>query len=1023
MRRPPYAASFRPEIRGSGARLMAGLLLGSLAACAMPPPEAYAPLGSPRATVETRPVVANARGETCFAQLGTAPGLDAATRRAEDIFCGGWTQPSARVFALTGNLNAAQVAAGGAWRAWLDQRFECDAPLATTVAGGVPAQLMACRRRSSGAAHVALAIQAPGGLVLADGIPAALPPIEQLATGSEGGGTVVRSEALQIAVARLAADRVGAADEAAYERLMALGRELNQTEDFAAAEDAYRQALAVRAAALGNNQDPSLSTPLMHVALNLSNQGRFGEAERLFARAATLLPGSPDPTATPRLALYRGMHELNQDGLEAAEGHLTRAAAGFTAIIPPDLRAGAAGGSGLALQLLDPQGQNAVLGLAEAIRYEGVIASRRGQQREALAASARSAAVLQAANLAPATLEGRRLRTEGMTLVRAGQPLPAAETLARASTRLAITLPGERPVATTLFLTGREWVAAGRNAEALAAFRSGAELVRERRIGVSVDDVIPYLDALDRLARANPAEADALRAEAFAAAQLAQRSETARFLAQASARLASAGGNERVAAAIRRREDADIQLRGLLADRDVLSAAGRPTTELDARITEQRAAREEAEAEALAAAPGFRQLRDDAIATGQAQAVLGSNEAVVQFLMGSTHSYALGLRAGQPAALARLDITSAQASRLISAARSAVDGDGPQGGQLPAFDVAAAAELYDRLLRPLETFIQSAGTLVVVPDGPLLALPFGMLLTGPADAGALSAAPWLIRRHAVVHAPSVQALVRVREGSRASAAPQPYIGFGDFVPPSRAQIDASFPADRCGQDAAVAARLGRLPGTAREVTVAAGLMGGGARPLLRQGFTAQTVTEAALQNYRIVHFATHGLLPGDLSCLVEPAVMVSGNPAAPDAEASFLPASAVMRLRMDADLVILSACNTAGAGTAQGTERAAEALSGLARAFFVAGARGLLATHWLASDASALFLVPVMLSLQAQGAPSATALQQAQLALLNDQPGRPSTAHPFYWAPFALIGDGRRGEAVTTTAQAGQRAG
>lgn len=1005
----------RPFVALTLSSLLGAALLG---ACATPPPEAYAPLTRERASVETRPVAANARGEACFAQAARAPALDAPVSRAEEVFCGGWTQPSARIYRMGGGLTASQAAGGGAWRAWLDQRFVCDAPVATNVAGGAPAQLLACRRRSSGAAHAALAIEAPGGLVLADGIPAAIPPIEQMATGATAtGGAMARSGALQIAVARLAADRTGAADEALYERMMLLGRELNQAENFAAAEDAYRQALAVRVAALGNDRDPSLATPIMHIALNLSNQGRVQEAERLFARAEALLPGAPDRTAAPRLAQYRAMHALNRGDLAAAEAGFALAEAGFGALVPAGVRAGTPAG-GLLPELLEPQAQNAVLGLAESIRYRGVIASRRGDDAASREGVRRSAAVLRAAGLAPATLEGRRLRTEGALLTRAGQRLPAAQLLTQASARLAATLPGERPVASTLFLAGREWVAAGRTEEALAAFRQGATLLRERQIGVAVADLIPYLDALDARARAQPAEAPALRAEAFAAAQLARRNETARFLAQASARLAAADGNEAVAAAVRRREDADIQLRALLTERDLLLAAGRPAGALDQRIAAQRAAREEAEAEALAAAPGFRQLRDEAVSAEAALAVLGQGEAMVQFLLGPRHSYALALRPGRPAALARLSLTVAEAGRLVTATRAAVDGEGPQGGRLPAFDTAAAAALHAALLGPLDAYLEGAGTLVVVPDGPLLALPFAMLLTGPADPANLSAAPWLIRRHAIVHAPSVQALVRLREASPASAAPRPYIGFGDFLPPAEAQLRASFPAATCGEDAAVARGLGRLPGTLGEVRGAASIMGAGATQVLGRDFTAAAVAGAGLGQYRIVHFATHGLLPGDLACLTEPAVMVSNPPGAANAAGSFVPASAIMGLRMDADLAILSACNTAGAGTVEGTAQAAEALSGLARAFFVAGARGLLATHWLASDAAAQFIVPVMLSAQNQGTPSAAALRAAQLALLTDQPGRPSLAHPFYWAPFALLGDGRRGGPTRTTQSA-----
>ena len=90
-----------------------------------------------------------------------------------------------------------------------------------------------------------------------------------------------------------------------------------------------------------------------------------------------------------------------------------------------------------------------------------------------------------------------------------------------------------------------------------------------------------------------------------------------------------------------------------------------------------------------------------------------------------------------------------------------------------------------------------AETLIVVPDGPLLGIPFGMLLTGAAEAGNLGAAPWLIRRHAIEHVPSAQTLVTLRNAGAGSTAPLPWVGFGDFVPPSAQQLLRSFPVDRC----------------------------------------------------------------------------------------------------------------------------------------------------------------------------------------------------------------------------------
>ncbi|MEI6161905.1 MAG: CHAT domain-containing protein, partial [Roseococcus sp.] len=819
---------------------------------------------------------------------------------------------------------------------------------------------------------------------------------------------------------RYAADRVGAADEARFEHLMLLGRELNQTENFAGAEDVYRQALAIRVATLRSETDPNLASPVMHIALNLSNQGRFAEADRLFARAEALVPGSADRTAPARLEQYRGMHALNQNDLAAASDRMSAAEAGFRALVPEAVLRGQRNqpntNTVAALsETLEPQTHSAVLGLSEAVRYRGVIASRRGETAKATRDLDESRTVLRNAGLAPGTLDGRVLRAEGMALARQDRSRAAAERLADAGLRLAISLPGERPVAQTQFLAGREWLAAGRPGEAVTAFRNGAEVLRARRIGLNVNDVIPYLDALEAAAAESPSSRTALRAEAFAAVQLAQRSETARFLAQSSARLASAGGNERVANSLRRREDLDLEIRSLLTERDAALAGGRSTAELDRRILDRRAAREEAEADVLAAAPEYRALRDEAISAQDASSRLGPREVLVQIILGPLHSYALALRRGQPVQVARLELSDVQAGRLVRAVRSAMDA-GPQADGLPPpFNIRAAAELYDRLLRPVEASFEGADSLVVVPDGSLLSLPFGLLLTGPADAGALAAAPWLIRRQAVVHAPSVQALVTQRARAPASLAAQPYIGFGDFIPATPAQLNRSFPRDRCANDAAQAVLLGRLPGFAREIRLAASVMGPGSQERLGRDFTAETVRQAPLDQFRIVHFATHGLLPNDLSCLTEPSIMVSNLPSEPDATRAFLTSSAILRLRMDADLVILSACNTAGPETAGGAEQSAEALSGLARAFLVAGARGLLATHWLANDVAATVLMTRMLAIQngtepgTAGLSSAQALQRAQIGMIEASAGGISLAHPFFWGAFALIGDGRRG--------------
>jgi CHAT domain-containing protein len=165
-----------------------------------------------------------------------------------------------------------------------------------------------------------------------------------------------------------------------------------------------------------------------------------------------------------------------------------------------------------------------------------------------------------------------------------------------------------------------------------------------------------------------------------------------------------------------------------------------------------------------------------------------------------------------------------------------------------------------------------------------------------------------------------------------------------------------------------------------------------------------------LSQYRIVAFSTHGLLPGDLDGLTQPALALSAPDVAGVEGDGLLTMEEILPLKLDADWVVLSACNT-GVGAGAG----AEAASGLGRAFFYAGSRSLLVTNWSVHSASATELVTGIFSRQAAGArlTRGEALRQSMLALM-DGPGSVGPggqteytyAHPLFWAPYTIIGDG-----------------
>ena len=158
-----------------------------------------------------------------------------------------------------------------------------------------------------------------------------------------------------------------------------------------------------------------------------------------------------------------------------------------------------------------------------------------------------------------------------------------------------------------------------------------------------------------------------------------------------------------------------------------------------------------------------------------------------------------------------------------------------------------------------------------------------------------------------------------------------------------------------------------------------------------------------LSGTRVVAFATHGLVAGELDALAEPALVLTPPAAASAADDGLLTASEVALLDLDAEWVILSACNTASGDGRPG----ADALSGLAKAFFYAGTRALLVSHWPVWSEAAVPLTTRMLR-EASVHPErgrAQALRQSMLALMADAT-RPYHAHPKFWGPFVVVGEG-----------------
>ncbi len=330
------------------------------------------------------------------------------------------------------------------------------------------------------------------------------------------------------------------------------------------------------------------------------------------------------------------------------------------------------------------------------------------------------------------------------------------------------------------------------------------------------------------------------------------------------------------------------------------------------------------------------------------------------------------------------------------------------------------------LFNLVDALIKDKHNLLIVPSGPLTALPFHLLITqkpesAPKDSsvfGRYRDASYLVKRQAITILPSVSSLKALRLSAREGQAAKPLIGFGDPVFRAEENIaDASKQGGRIqvasrgyadywqglDLDRARLAELPPLHDTAGELKTVAATLGAPLSDIFLGSDASETnVQRAPLADYRVVYFATHALVAGDVKGLGEPALVLSLPKTPTDFDDGLLTASEVAQLKLNADFVVLSACNTAA-----GEKPGAEALSGLARAFFYAGARALLVSHWAVDSQDAARLATATFG-NLKSDPSigrAEALRRAMLAFLND-PSEERNPYPAYWAPFFIAGEG-----------------
>jgi CHAT domain-containing protein len=849
--------------------------------------------------------------------------------------------------------------------------------------------------------------------------------IASLATGTVVPGTVeipLTSTTDAIAFARQQAEAI-AADQAlaeAYRR--------SNAGNFAEASEFF----AASAAALAGN---GAAEAELNQALQQSNLGNFAEARRQFALSRPSAGSSPVLARLQRN--YEGMDALNQRqparalalldtplAVEFADGDALR-----------NLRIGPA----IAGQLASESGRItgeyslSLTPLERATLLDGQHAYLKATALRQLGRSAEATPFLQAAEASFGQVRGGRvvsvawLRAQVLgelaeVAERGNRPGEAEQLHQSAIALLEVTYPGTPALGSARALLAGFYARAGRRDEALGLYRGIIGDAKGRALPSLRGLMTPYFALLTEGGKAGPDAA----ADLFLASQQLQRPGLAQTQAALARELSE--GSDEAAQLFRTATNLGRGIEQLRLSVLELETLPEPNARQTALIAERRTRLEQLQVEQagvldrLAAYPRYRAVAGDAITLSELQAILKPGEAYVKLVTLERDAYVLYATAN--AAMAwRADATPAELDKLVGQIRDSIAV--VEGGQVLTypFDIARARELYVRLFAPVADQLPKASHIVFEPDGALLKLPLNLLVTDDASVAAYKqrmagknpdeydfrGTKWLGRSTQISTSVAASAFREVR-AARPSDGKRAYLGLGENAPigtasPGAARTRAALEA---GEKCLWSPNIWANPVKARELREAAARFGGGAEVLTGAAFTDSAIlSKPDLADYRILHFATHGLVTAPQpECPPRPALLTSFDAGAgSDGLLSF---AEIFDLRIDADLVILSACDTAGTATVGATREAGVtsggefALDGLVRAFVGAGGRTVLASHWPVPDdfdatgrlVSGLFAE--------DGRATAEALKASQLALMDDA----ETSHPFYWSAFAIVGDG-----------------
>ena len=911
---------------------------------------------------------------------------------------------------------------------------DCDAARQVEVADLGQVDVRDCKLKGADVSYRAYQLSKGNQLYAAEGL-AGYDSALQLGLRSIVGDAPVKG-AVSIAT-------TGAGDPAAFARVQA--GTLDPTRALAEAyrrnnAGSYAEAAEFFAAVSNIGEGPlSRSEALANEALQKSNLGRYAEADSLFARATAQL--GTDPLVARRLRNYRAIHQLNQGNADAALKELDKPVP--KAVQEAGDAAGGAEISAVAAKRLNSEtrlgqqlagnsdellpAEKAEILDGQALQLRGTSLRLKGDLPEAVSAlqsadsklqsirDGRVASVMwmraQILGDEAAIAEDQKNMAEADRLYRQGVALldvnyPGSAALLNAKARLAgyLARTGQAAIAETMF---REIVHSQPDTSNLPP--SFASVLR------------PYVDLL--LAKGND---PAATTDMFAATQLMVRPG----LAQTQAVLARElnGGTDEASRLFRQSVTLTRQAERARIELARLTDIANPTADEQSRARLIKAALAQSQKEqlatqsALASFPRYRAVSDEVIPLAELQKVLRPGEAYYRMTTVGERIYAI-LVTPASARAAKLDVTASQLADQVKALRETIST--VENGQRTtfAFDVGLSHQLYGELFAPFASEIAAAKHLVFEPDGAMLRLPPNLLVMDQASVDAYDkraalsdeaafdfrGISWLGRDRDISTSVSPRSFAQLRKAPP-SAGKKEYLGLGQNALPTPA--DAALVPAAADRDCSLPIGNWSHPISAKELQVASAILQpydpSGVQIVTGDAFTDTGIeSRPDLDQYRIIHFATHGVVTSRApKCPAQPALLTSFGGAGSDGLLTF---KEVFDLHLDADLVILSACDTASKASTAATQQAGlatggdVALDGLVRAFVGAGGRLVLASHWPISDEfnaterlmTGLFSAP-------PGTPTVTALRMSQRQLMDDV----KTSHPFYWSAFAAVGDG-----------------